>query len=211
MWIVKYQPKTLAECVMSHLDNTVRIHLEFLARQDHLSNILFFGPPGTGKSTFARILANKDRYAVMSFNAADFSSADIDTISKSRQTNPLFNQARCVVIDEFDSLSKPHQTKIRSLLDDDRSSISWILTCNDIEKVDKALKSRLIKVECSRATDQLLNQQIAEIVQRCHQILDCEKIRVTDEEVQRLVEQHYPDIRETITALEIQYSSKRTN
>ena len=71
------------------------------------------------------------------------------------------------------------------------------------------LRSRIILIDCSYATLAKRGAHFAGIARRCRQILSAEGVRdFSDEDLRCVVELHYPDIRQTINALQLKCVSQ---
>ena len=64
MWSEKYQPKTLDECVLEGFPKYVQLTLRKIEQSNRIPNLLLYGIAGTGKSTIARVLSQKEMFDV---------------------------------------------------------------------------------------------------------------------------------------------------
>ena len=65
----RMRPRTLDEFIgQNHIIGPGRL-LRRAIQADQLSSLIFFGPPGTGKTTLARIIANTTRAHFIAINA----------------------------------------------------------------------------------------------------------------------------------------------
>ena len=53
LWVEKYRPKTINDCILS---NTIKGTLNDLVKEERVPNLMFTGPAGVGKTTVARAL-----------------------------------------------------------------------------------------------------------------------------------------------------------
>jgi len=205
LWSEKYQPANLDECILEGFPNHVRAALRKFENAPAVPNLLLFGIAGTGKSTVARLLANQEKYDVVWINGSLFKKENVNELVSRVSGKTLFEQRKLVFIDEADGISQPAQFALRSAIDP-RHEASWILTCNYRKKLIEPIASRFMQIECSLPSNDRRALHINGIVRRCQQILHAEGIRnVPDKEITALVNEKYPDIRQTINELQLRY------
>jgi putative ATPase len=85
MWSRKYRPTRLSECVLDHIDDE---HQQLLqqAVTGIIPNLLLHGPPGTGKTTIARILCDDERFEVSCFNGSIFGKSELAFLQELTRT-----------------------------------------------------------------------------------------------------------------------------
>jgi replication-associated recombination protein RarA len=163
----KYQPKTINEFVFGNsesrelIEDIVNGNLPFPFGGK--TGILLYGAYGTGKTTLADMLPELIEQAQtgneLAMGAEFFgclqghSGTQINDIVK-RQNNVLsLNASHChyFIFDEVDNLSKLAQSGLKTTLNSNRAV--FILTTNNISKLDKGVKDRCVLVEMNAATD----------------------------------------------------------
>jgi DNA polymerase III delta prime subunit len=205
-WVEKYRPKDLDSIIIQ--PSLKKVIASIMAKgANELPNLLFEGPPGTGKTTLAKIIADQMGMTMLYLNASEESG--IDTVRTKMKTfcstMALDDKLKLVVCDEADGLSKAAQDSLRNLIESVHQSTRFIFTCNHPEKISPALKSRLKEVYFEQVEDKLILKRVGEI-------LRTEKIEVPKEQMPniiKLVKKHYPDIRKTINHLQF-FSSTGT-
>ena len=206
MWSQKYQPTCLDECVLEGFPKHVEMTLRKIEQSSQMPNLLLFGIAGTGKSTIARVLSSEQKYQVIWKNGSLLAKADVPDLIKHASASTLFGSPKVVFIDEADGMSHPAQFALRSAIEP-RVRASWLLTCNFRKKLIEPIASRFMQIECSLPPSSERQSHIAGIVRRCQQILHAEGIdNVSDSEVEAIVSEKYPDIRQTINELQLRYS-----
>src|SRR3989344_9509055 len=83
--------------------------LENASKSGFFPSLVFWGPPGSGKTTLARIIANELKREFYEFSAVNTSSKDVQKIIS--QTKPLFTSP-VVFIDEIHRFNKAQQDKL---------------------------------------------------------------------------------------------------
>jgi DNA polymerase III delta prime subunit len=206
MWCEKYQPKTLDDCVLEGFPKHVQLTLRKLVAAPRLPNLLLFGIAGTGKSTIARVLADDEKFSVDWRNGSLFTKDDVPMLARAAATNSVFCTPRVVFVDEADGLSTPAQYALRSVIEP-HVDMSWVFTCNFRKKLIEPIASRFMQIECSLPPASERMSHISGIVKRCQKILDAEGVRgVPEEDIVRIATEKYPDIRQTITECQLQFS-----
>src|SRR6266498_4691895 len=106
----RMRPRTMDEVLgQSHLIGEGKV-LRELIRQDQLRSIILWGPPGTGKTTLARIIANETRSRFVSYSAVLSGIKEIKAVMAEAETN--FRRARgrtILFVDEIHRFNKAQQ------------------------------------------------------------------------------------------------------
>ncbi|PXY86130.1 replication-associated recombination protein A [Lactobacillus melliventris] len=109
---------------------------------DQVSSMIFWGPPGVGKTTLAEIIARQSQASFFNFSAVDSSITKIRKIMKQAEAEHEVGQKTLVFVDEIHRFNKAQQDAFLPYVE--RGSITLIgaTTENPSFEVNSALLSR---------------------------------------------------------------------
>ena len=97
----RLRPERLEEFVgQKHLIGEGKV-LRRLIESDHISSMIFWGPPGVGKTTLARIIANRTKATFIDFSAVTSGIKEIKTVMQRAENNRRFGEKTIVFADEI--------------------------------------------------------------------------------------------------------------
>ena len=138
----RLRPQTLEEIVgQQHLIGSGRI-LRRMIEQDSLSSMIFWGPPGVGKTTLAHVIARTTHANFIEFSAVQSGIREIRQVMSEAELNRTQGRRTIVFVDEIHRFNKAQQDAFLPFVE--RGSITLIgaTTENPSFEVNSALLSR---------------------------------------------------------------------
>lgn len=195
LWCQLYRPTSLDTYIGNdHIKKKVQGYID----TNDPPHILFYGKPGTGKTTLAKIIANNTNCDYIYINASDETSVDVvRTKVKGFASSVGFKDLKLIILDEFDFMTPNAQASLRNIMETFSRYTRFILTCNYHEKVMEAIFSRCQDFE-------VIPPSKKDVAILLSTILNKEGITFDLETIALLVNKHYPDIRKLINSAQTQ-------
>ena len=138
----RLRPQTLEEVVgQSHLLGEGKV-LRRLIESDQISSMIFWGPPGVGKTTLARVIANHTRSTFIDFSAVTSGIKEIRTVMQQAADNSRFGERTIVFVDEIHRFNKAQQDAFLPYVENGSIILIGATTENPSFEVNGALLSR---------------------------------------------------------------------
>jgi putative ATPase len=193
----RLRPRTLDQVVgQDHLVGPGR-PLRKLVEQDRLSSTIFWGPPGTGKTTLALAIAGSTKKEFEQMSAVTAGVKDVrDVIERARHRLGEYDRGTILFLDEIHRFNKAQQDALLPAVEDGTITLIGATTENPFFEVNPPLRSRstLFRLE------PLDRNAILQLVERG---LAAESATATPDAVDMLVERAGGDGRQVLTSLEV--------
>ena len=193
----RMRPRTIDDVVgQEHLVGVGK-PLRRLVEQDKLSSAIFWGPPGTGKTTLALAVAGTTKRAFEQLSAVTAGVKDVrEVIERARQRLGMHAQGTILFLDEIHRFSKSQQDALLPAVEDGTLTLIGATTENPFFEVNAPLRSRstLFRLE------PLSRDAIRTLIERG---LIALATTATPDAVDLLTERSGGDGRQVLTSLEV--------
>lgn len=159
----RIRPRTLDEVVgQQHIIGKDKL-LYRAIKADKLSSIIFYGPPGIGKTTLAKVIANTTSAQFCQINATVAGKKDMeDVVSKAKDSLGMYGRKTILFVDEIHRFNKGQQDYLLPFVEDGTIILIGATTENPYFEVNSALISRSVIFELKP----LVKEDIKEILTR---------------------------------------------
>ena len=138
----RLRPRTLEEYVgQKHLMGEGKV-LRRLIESDRISSMIFWGPPGVGKTTLARLIANKTKAEFIDFSAVTSGIKEIRTVMRQAEENRRYGEKTIVFVDEIHRFNKAQQDAFLPFVEKGSIILIGATTENPSFEINGALLSR---------------------------------------------------------------------
>ena len=138
----RLRPQTLDEYVgQTHLLGPGKV-LRKLIENDNISSMIFWGPPGVGKTTLARIIANATKAKFIDFSAVTSGIKEIRAVMQEAELNRQCGERTIVFVDEIHRFNKAQQDAFLPFVEKGSIILIGATTENPSFEVNGALLSR---------------------------------------------------------------------
>ena len=138
----RLRPRSLDEFVgQKHLVGKGKI-LRKLIEQDRMSSVIFWGNPGIGKTTLARIIAQQTHCEFIDFSAVTSGIKEIKAVMNQAEENRHLGQKTIVFVDEIHRFNKAQQDAFLPFVEKGSIILIGATTENPSFEINSALLSR---------------------------------------------------------------------
>ncbi len=188
----KYRPSTLDEIVGQEDLLAKGALFRTLIEKNALIHSFFYGPPGCGKTTLARVIAKVLRRPFFELNATTLKIDELRKIFK-EFANAL--EKPLIFIDEVHRLSKNQQEVLLPFMENNSALVIGASTENPYYSLTSAMRSRSHLFELKQVNNSALKLQLQRIIEK-------EKIELSQEVQEFLVSSSSGDVRAMLNLLE---------
>ncbi len=206
----RLRPRDLSEfCGQRHLLGEGKV-LRRLIESDQTGSMIFWGPPGVGKTTLARIIANRTKAAFIDFSAVTSGIKEIRQVMQRAEESRRFGEKTILFIDEIHRFNKAQQDAFLPYVE--RGSIILIgaTTENPSFEVNGALLSRC-KVFVLQA---LSTEDLTALLRRAltdERGFGRERVEISEELLEAVASFANGDARAALSTLEMAVLNGETN
>ena len=201
LWVEQYRPKTIDDCI---LPDSLKTLFKSFIKKGELSNMLFSGTPGIGKTTVAKALCEEMNCDWIMINGSEEGGIDVlrNKIKNFASTVSLSGGKKVVILDEADYLNpQSTQPALRGFVEEFHKNCRFILTCNFKNRIIEPLHSRFSNIEF-KVNPKDKPKLASRLFERAVYILKEQNIDYEDKVLVELITKHFPDFRKLINELQ---------
>ena len=198
----RLRPGTLEEFVgQKHLLGEGKV-LRRLIEEDHISSMIFWGPPGVGKTTLARIIAGRTKAAFINFSAVTSGIREIRSVMEKAEQNQRYGERTIVFVDEIHRFNKAQQDAFLPFVEKGSIILIGATTENPSFEINGALLSRCrVFVLQSLKTEELV--ELLDRALRDPRGFGSQKVKMEPELLSMIAEFSNGDARTALSVLEM--------
>lgn len=198
----RMRPETLDEYAgQRHLLGEGKI-LRRLIESDKIGSMIFWGPPGVGKTTLARIIAHKTKAEFIDFSAVTSGIKEIKQVMESAEKRRRFGEKTILFVDEIHRFNKAQQDAFLPYVEKGSIILIGATTENPSFEVNGALLSRC-KVFVLQP---LKSEEVEWLIRRAltdERGFGKQHIEIADDEIRAIAEFADGDARGALSTLEM--------
>lgn len=169
--------------------------------KDKITSMVFFGPPGVGKSTVASIIAKKTKSEYIKLNAVLSNVSEIREAIKKAEKNLTNSKKTILFIDEIHRFNKSQQDALLPAVENGTIVLIGSTTQNPYFYLTNALLSRIMLFEFRNLEDSDIKEAILKAIEDKRGLGESD-IAVENEAIDLIVKYSHGDVRKALTYLE---------
>ena len=198
----RIRPRDLDEFVgQTHLLGEGKV-LRRLIEGDKVSSMIFWGPPGVGKTTLARIIAHRTKAAFIDFSAVTSGIKEIKLVMEQAEKSRRFGEKTILFVDEIHRFNKAQQDAFLPYVEKGSIILIGATTENPSFEVNGALLSRC-KVFVLQA---LKTEELERLLKRAikdERGFGNQQVEISDDIISTIAEFANGDARSALSTLEM--------
>jgi putative ATPase len=206
---LRMRPRTLDEFVgQQDLVGPGKLLRRAIEADRLFSSLIFWGPPGTGKTTLAWIIANKTKSHFEILNAVMAGVADIRrVVADAKERRKLYRQRTILLVDEIHRFNKSQQDALLPHVEDGTIILIGATTENPYFEVNSALISRSRLFQLKPLTDADVRELLLRALRDTERGYGQRQVKIDDDALMHLVKVAGGDVRNALNALELAVES----
>ena len=198
----RMRPRTLDEVAgQAHLIGPGKV-LRRIIEADAVQSMIFWGPPGVGKTTLARVIARQTRAKFVTFSAVASGIKEIREIMRQADTQTAMGQRTIVFVDEIHRFNKAQQDAFLPFVEKGAITLIGATTENPSFEVNGALLSRCkVFVLKALTEDEVVGLLRRALTDEC--AFGSQDVRISDELLAAVATFSNGDARTALSTLEM--------
>ena len=199
----RMRPRSLTEFVgQSHLVGEGRILRRLLEREGALPSLILWGAPGTGKTTLAKLLAEKSGMRFIALSAVFSGVKDLREAIQQARAEQRFGKRTVLFIDEIHRFNKGQQDALLHAVESGTVTLIGATTENPSFEVTGALLSRSRVLVLNQLSEEEIKTILRAAIDDSERGLAEYQPQVSDELLSRIAHSAAGDARVALTALD---------
>lgn len=198
----RMRPRTLDEFVgQEHLVGKGKL-LRNMIENDNISSMIFWGPPGVGKTTLARIIARETKSEFVTFSAVTSGIKEIKKVMEDAKMSKSMGVRIIVFVDEIHRFNKAQQDAFLPYVENGSIILIGATTENPSFEINNALLSRCRTFVLKElTTDNIIT--ILKNALKDERGFGKDSIKITDDNLKLIAEFANGDARSALTTLDM--------
>ncbi len=178
--------------------------LRRMIKSDRLQSMILYGPPGSGKTSLARVVAENTSSEFIKINAVTSGVSELrDVIERGRENLQLHQQKTILFIDEIHRFNKAQQDALLPSVEEGHIILIGATTENPYFEVNSPLLSRCRVFELKALTAKEIERIVIQALEAEERGLGDLEIEIGEDDLEFLAEAARGDARTALNALEI--------
>ena len=200
----RMRPRTLDEFAgQEHIVGKGRL-LRRVIQADQLSSLIFYGPPGSGKTTLAQVIANTTKSRFITMNAVLSGVKELrEAVEEARQNRDLYGRRTTLFVDEVHRWNKAQQDALLPWVENGTVILIGATTENPYFEVNRALVSRSRIFQLKGLTEADLYAVARRALADAERGYGSYRVTITEDALAHLVSIANGDARSLLNAIEL--------